>query len=83
MGAIYFTPANEVQRLDRIARVDGLQVRQAEDRAQRAAWLGDLGVFEGTQLLFAANRGDVIRGWLYTRGPVSTYPDARHGSAIG
>lgn len=76
---IYRTQANDVQRLDRIARVDGLQVRQAEDRAQRAAWLGDLGVFDGTRLLFAANRVDAIRGWLYTRASIPSY----RGTALG
>lgn len=72
MGAIYRAPVNDVQRLDRIARVDGLSVRQAEGQVQRAAWLGDLAVFDGEWLLFAANRVDTIRGWLYSRLPLNS-----------
>lgn len=60
--------AREVmERLERIASVDGLSVRQANNAAQSRAWAGAIGVFDGPHLVYAANRPDNVRGFLYSR----------------
>ena len=56
---------SEFERLDRIARADGLHVRRAENWAQETAWGGELAIFEGAAFRFAGRCADNLRAWLH------------------
>jgi hypothetical protein len=58
----------DLERLNRIARMDGLRVRYAATPGQARAWGGYFGVFEGEMILMASNRPDAVRAWMHVRG---------------
>lgn len=61
-------PADQVERLSRIARADGLEVRKAETKAQAQAWGGRLSVVAGDSFRFATSSPDALRAWLHVHG---------------
>ena len=53
-------------RLDRIARLDGYNVRAAKSRAQIDAWRGQFAVLRGDHVMYTATHPETVRAWLHT-----------------
>ena len=53
-------------RLNRVARMDGYNVRAAKSQAQIDAWRGKFAVMRGDNLVYTASHPDTVRAWLHT-----------------
>ena len=65
------SPESAVDRLRRLAELDGLVVRIANTTAQRQAWGGTYALFEGEHFRYAG-RVDSCRAWLYQQALVKS-----------
>lgn len=53
-------------RLNRIARLDGYNVKAAKNKAQVDAWRGKFAVLRGDHVMYTGSHPDTVRAWLHT-----------------
>ena len=58
----------KLERLNRLAQADGLQVVKAGSKEQEHRWGGKFAIYRNHRFLYASSQVDQVRGWLHANG---------------